>query len=280
MVLALLRNNVVAFGLFDTLVPIASILTVSGLTALILPKHEAFGLFLLVWWLMVVGISIQDQIFANPTRWSPGDWRGVVLLLGVPLGILGTLYTWFQRRPAVRVLLLRDCPLWCLIAIHVYRLDGLSILWPLWNGNIPKYLGLQTILLDVLIGASSIPLLWMTYRRGVAGLLVEGGWRRHGVWLWNSLGLYDLVSAYALVAMNFAQVGGGTTTGSATFITDPPLAVVGFHPIPLIVLFQAPLAIGTHLIMLTSMDVIIQKQGCTLPLHARIERVRGRKSSS
>ena len=275
MVLALLRNNVAAFGLFDTLVPIASILTVSGLTVVVLPKHEVFGWFLLVWWLMAVMISLQDQLFANPTQWSAGDWRGLVLLLGVPLGILGILYSWFQRSPAVRLLLLRDCPLWCLFAIHVYRLDGLSILWPLWRGNIPKYLGLQTILLDVLIGASAIPLVCTTYRHGVGVLLVEGGWQRQGIWLWNSLGLYDLVSAYVLVVMNFAQVGGGGTT---TFITDPPLAVLGFHPIPLIVLFQAPMAIGTHVMMLSSMDVMIQKQGCMLPLHARIERARGRMS--
>lgn len=261
--------DVATLGLFDTLVPVASILTVSGLTALILPRQEGFGLFLLVWWVIVVAISLQDKVFAKQNQWSRNDWMGLLLLIGFPLGVLVALYTWFRVRPAFRIFLYRNCPLWCMFAIHVYRLDGLSIIWPLMNGSIPKYLGLQTIFLDVLIGAMSIPLLWMTYWKGVGAL--EGGWQRDFVWFWNSLGLYDLASAYVILVMNFVRVGG-------SFVTDPPLTVVGFHPVPLIVLFQAPLAIGTHVFMLTSMDVIIQKQGSTLPLHARLERVRDTKA--
>jgi hypothetical protein len=162
-----------------------------------------------------------------------------------------------------------------MFAIHVYRLDGISLIGPLMNGTIPKYIGLQAMVLDILIGASSIPLLWMTYWNGIDPL--AGGWRRDGLWLWNSLGLYDLVSGYVFLAMNFARLGESRTTTS-TLVTDPPLAVVGFHPIPLLVLFQAPLAMGTHLLMLTSMEVILQKQGSMLPLHTRLERIRGSKS--
>lgn len=208
-------DHMTSLGLFDTLVPVASILTVSCLTLLILPRHQTFGLFLLVWWLMVVAISLQNTLFTQPNEWNRrDDWRGLAVLICVPIGILGALYMWFQTSPSFRNLILRKIPLWCMFAIHAYRLDGLSIVWPLIHGSIPKYLGLQTILLDVLIGTLSIPLIWETYRNGV-GALAGGSWQREGVWLWNSLGLYDLVSAYLVLVMNFAGVGG-------SLVTDPP----------------------------------------------------------
>lgn len=252
-------------GLFDTLTPMASIVTASFLTVYTLPRHGSFGIFVLLWWLTSVMISIQDRIFRQQDAWSENDLGGLVVLIGLPTLMIGVLFAWFQLRPAFRLFVLQKMPLWCMFAIHLYRLDGLSIILPLMNGSVPKYLGLQMILLDVLIGGSSIPLAWITYQKGVAAL--ESGWQRDFLWLWNSIGLYDLVSAYLVVVLNFSQIGGEV-------LCDPPLAVVGFHPIPLIVLFQAPLAILTHLVMLLSMDVILQKQGSSLPLHVRLKRIR------
>ena len=63
------------------------------------------------------------------------------------------------------------------------------------------------------------------------------------VWFWNSLGLYDLTSCYIILLLNFLQIGPNS-------ITTPHLSIVGYHPFPLLLLFQAPLAILIHLYML------------------------------
>ena len=252
-----------ALGLFDTLVPLASIITIFVLVVYILPKQEYFGLFFLIWWLVSVFISLRNDLFAEVGKWSSHDWIGMVVLVGIPTLILGSLYAWFQTQPKIRIFLYKDVPLWILFGLHVYRLDGMSIILPCWRGNIPWYLGLQMILLDVLIGASSIPLAWLAYSRGADA--VASGWLKDFVWFWNSLGLYDLASAYVVLIMNFSRIGG-------TMVTDPALSTVGFHPIPLIVLFQGPLAIAIHSLLLTSMDEIIHRQTIGLPLH--IQRIR------
>jgi len=300
-----------SLGIFDTLVPIASIATIMGITTLILPRHGGLGFFFLLWWFIVVMISLQEQIFQDPYRWKPNiDWKGMIVLIGLPLTVLWILIRWFQTKPSIRICLLKDCPLWCMFAIHIYRLDGLSILWLLQNGTIPKFLGYQILVLDVWMGLSSILLVILTYQKGVNAFpngrrirQQQQSWRRNLLWFWNSLGLYDLISGYILLLLNFMLqqpamediTNGGSggeeenegrggfrffssfaTSRSTLFLfTDPPLSIVGFHPIPLIVLFQAPLAMGIHILMLTSMDIILQKQGSLLPLHTRIEQIRG-----
>lgn len=252
-----------SFGLFDTLVPVASIVTISVLVVYILPKQECFGLFLLIWWTTSVIISLRSNLFVEAGKWSSYDWSGMVVLLSFPAMILCALYAWFQMQPKLRIFLYKEVPLWALFGLHAYRLDGLSIILPFWRGSIPKYLGLQMILLDVLIGATSIPLAWLTFSRGADA--VASGWWKDCVWFWNSLGLYDLASAYIVLTMNFFQIGGA-------YVTDPALSTLGFHPIPLIVLFQAPLAVAIHILLLTSIESIIQNQTTGLPIH--VQRIR------
>jgi hypothetical protein len=250
-----------ALGLFDTLVPIASILTISVITVYTLPRQERLGLFFLVWWALSVAISLNNGLFTSSAEWSPKDYWGMLLLLGLPPCMLGILYLSFRYRPSIRLFFCNEVPLWSMIALHIYRLDGLSIVYPFWKGEIPKYLGFQTILLDVWIGATSIPLVWIVYTRGVDA--ISCGFRKDALWFWNSLGLYDLTSAYVIFASNYFQVGG-------RYLTTPALSMLGFHPFPLIVLFQAPLAIAIHILLLTNMDLILEHQSKgLLPLHIR-----------
>jgi hypothetical protein len=252
-----------ALGLFDTLVPIASIITVTVVVGYTLPKQEYLGLFFLIWWTLSVVISLNNGLFSSSTKWSPNDHWGMLVLAGLPLCMISILYIWFRSRPAIRVFCCKKVPLWSLIALHIYRLDGLSIIFPFWKGEIPKYLGFQTILLDVWMGATAIPFLWITYSQGADA--VASGWRKDALWFWNSLGLYDLASAYVIFILNYCQVGGH-------FVTSPALSTLGFHPLPLIVLFQAPLAIAVHIFLLTSIDEILAQQSTGLPLH--IQRIR------
>lgn len=254
----------VDLGLFDTLVPGASIVTISTLVGFILPRYETLGLFLLFWWVVAVVTSLLGGgIFADSTQWSKHDGSGMILLTGFPAMVVVRLCTWFHRSSKLRRFVHQKLPLSMLFALNAYRLDGLSIILPLSKGEIPKYLGLQMILLDALIGGSGLMLAVSIFVKGVG--VVGVGWRRDFVWFWNSLGLYDLVSGYVVLILNYLQLGG-------SMITQPPLTMVGSHPIPLILLFQAPLAIVIHLMLLTSLDMILQEQSGVLPL--RIRRIR------
>lgn len=273
-----------SLGLFDTLVPISSIVTVACLLALV-PRHERFGLFFLGWWALSVVISLQTVdksagdnersflIFASAARWSPysdsnrGDGWGMVIMIGMPFTMLSALYFWFNHHINIRMFVYREVPLWSMTALHIYRLDGLSVVYPFWkNQVIPKYLGIQTMLLDVLIGAAAIPITWILYAQGVQCLSsrqCSTGWLKEAFWFWNSLGLYDLLSAYIVFLFNYFQIGG-------SYITTPALSLLGFHPLPLIVLFQAPLAIAIHVYLLTNINHVVDyqlKNGSILPTH-------------
>mmetsp|Transcript_7565 Transcript_7565/g.13307 ORF Transcript_7565/g.13307 Transcript_7565/m.13307 type:complete len:280 (+) Transcript_7565:2-841(+) len=265
-----------SLGLFDTLVPLSSIATVSIVVGYTLPRYEPFGLFLLLWWVLAVFISLNDCLFASQTQWqyqqqsqqqhnnTISDVWGLVVLVGLPMCMWTILlWAWFHGR--LRGFLLNMVPLWSMIALHIYRLDGLSIVLPLWKGNVPKLIGFQTIVLDVLMGATAVPLTWMLYTQRTRPFSKRGF--KDVLWFWNSLGLYDLCSAYLLLVLNYASVGG-------SLITEPPFSVLGFHPFPLLILFQVPLAVAIHVLCLTNMDELIEpKSGGVLPLHVR--RLRG-----
>ena len=89
---------------------------------------------------------------------------------------------------------------------------------------------------------------------------------RDVLWFWNSLGLYDVSSAYLVLILNVCGLGG-------SHITQPPLLPsLGKHPFPLLLLFQVPVAVALHILILTHIDELLkqhQKQihsyGLSLP---------------
>jgi hypothetical protein len=264
-------------GLFDTLVPLSSIVTAAAVVGFTLPRREHFGLFLLLWWAAAVFLSLNHGVFffGSPSEslsssWSRGDAGGVALMLGLPPCVLLALYVWFRRSPSLRRFLLREVPLWGLLGLHMYRLDGLSVVAPLGRGDVPPFVGYQTVLLDVVVGAVAVPMTVLCYRhrRNLGRLLVRRNPpARQILWFWNSLGLYDLCSAHVVLVMNYCHWG-------SPFITDPPLTFLGVHPFPLLILFQVPLAIASHALLLSRLDELIERQSDALPLHLR--RLRGR----
>ena len=249
-------------GLFDTLVPLASIATIFGVMGFFLSKHESsVAFFLLVWWTSSVIISLNGSLFSHPDRWSDGDGYGILWIVVFMVGFISTLLLWIQRSHRLRLFLCKRVPLVGWIVIHTYRLDGLSILFPFLRGNVvPNLLGWQTIVLEVAIGAGSLPLAWWAYQ----GTFLSKPWKKDIFGLWNSIGLYDLFSAYVVLILNFLKLGG-------KHVTEPPLAFAGVHPLPLLILFQAPLGILTHIFLLYHLEEILDHQGIggRLPLHIR-----------
>mmetsp|Transcript_15034 Transcript_15034/g.41824 ORF Transcript_15034/g.41824 Transcript_15034/m.41824 type:complete len:340 (-) Transcript_15034:2837-3856(-) len=291
-------SNSNGLGLFfDTWVPVSSILTVSIVVGFTLPRHEYFGLFWLVWWALAVCVSLWSvdyEVATDGTRdlgglfsSSEDRMRGMLVLVGLPVSLLLVLLAWWktetptptrqrgsqqqrqqkqqqQRRAGIRPIrgfVLERVPLWSMVAIHVYRLDGLSIVAPFWNGKIPKFVGYQTIVLDVIMGLTAIPLTFLLYvpRRQNGSKRAKTHIRRFpflrdALWFWNSLGLYDLCSAYVVLVLNIWGVGGPS-------IAEPPLlTTLGKHPLPLLLLFQVPLAIAVHVLMLIHTEELLTAQ--------------------
>jgi hypothetical protein len=277
-------------GLLETFIPLSSVVTVSVAVGFVLPRHQPLGLFLLVWWWMAVLISLatitpitattnsgNDEreesgfLFVSPSNWSIGDGRGMLLLLGFCTMTLVIIFLWFQRNERLRNFLITKIPLWSLIALHIYRLDGLSIVMPFYKGYIPPFIGFQIIVLDLWLGATAIPLAFLVHpmsQRQTRRFLTRQK-LKEVLWFWNSLGLYDLSSAYLIFFLNWARMGG-------EWITQPPLSKLGFHPFPLLILFQVPLAISIHVLCLTQIDDLMDQQPSGgLPLH--VQRIRAQK---
>ncbi len=295
--------------LFDTFVPMSSILTIFIVTVFTLPRHQLFGLFWLLWWAMAAYfslISVNDDNYET----YPGDniegglfpsssisdrITGVSVIVGIPMIMLLLLWKWWKmegswpkqkgrygrsargiRLPTVDPIqgfVLKGVPLWSMVAIHIYRLDGLSVLVPFWNGEVPNFVGYQTIFLDVIMGITAIPLTYLLYVPRKSRAKEKGGstktkrpptFLRDALWFWNSLGLYDLSSAYLVFILNVCGLGG-------SHITQPPLLPsLGRHPFPLLLLFQVPVAVAVHVLMLTHTDELlkqrqIQSFGLSLP---------------
>jgi hypothetical protein len=280
--------------LFDTFVPLSSILTIFITVGFTLPRHQYFGLFWLVWWVLAVYVSLLSVDDGNnynnignggglfPSSSTKDRILGVIVLLGIPVVMLQVLWIWWKKeapssRPShhrwgpprtilpkinpIRGFVLKHVPLWSMVAIHIYRLDGLSILVPFWNGEVPNFVGYQTILLDVIMGITAIPFTYLLYvpsrpsattttramrgSRRRAKRTLPPRFLRDALWFWNSIGLYDLSSAYLVFVLNVFGLGG-------PHITQPPLLPrLGRHPFPLLLLFQVPLAIAVHILMLT-----------------------------
>jgi len=310
--------------LFDTFVPISSIITITTVVGYTLPRNECFGLFWLFSWTIAVIISLKglppisddpDDTYENNdnnkkvTREEGGGglfntgsdtndqiW-GIIILVGIPLSMLLILFFWWKKQEVslsssrrrkqqqkrqyrlihninpIRNFVLKYVPLWSMVAIHIYRLDGLSIVIPFWkHESVPKFIGYQTIVLDVLVGITAIPFTYVLYRRkrktyekkksiisagrtiGGVSIFIKQSWMKDLFWLWNSIGLYDLCSAYIVLILNIFGIGGPN-------ITEPPLLQqLGRHPFPLLILFQVPLAISIHILLLTNMHEIVEEQ--------------------
>ena len=284
------KNNNLGL-LFDTFVPISSILTIFIVVGFTLPRHKFFGLFWLVWWVMAVCVSLfsvngdidngGEGLF--PSSSMSDRILGITLLVGLPLCMMLVLLMWWKiegsrqkhksrwgRSPRdimlqnidpIQGLVLKNVPLWSMVAIHIYRLDGLSVLVPFWNGEVPNFVGYQTILLDVIMGITAIPLTYLLYvprnlrARGIDSTKAKLPlpFLRDALWFWNSLGLYDLSSAYVVFVLNVCGWGG------SHIIQPPLLPKLGRHPFPLLLLFQVPLAIAVHILILTHTDELMKQ---------------------
>lgn len=190
--------------------------------------RPASRLLVLVWiWMATALTASLVGFFQNPTRFTAADLSGFLLfgtLMSLPLiGFL--LGVW---RSALLRELVAAIPTPWLVGLQVYRLGGVIFLVLLAAGQVPAWWGWITGITDLLIGATALLLAW--------GLVRNANWARPAAIGWNLLGLADFAHAIGFVFLVFFGV----------IAADPAPALIGLHPLALIALFQVPLAIIIH----------------------------------
>jgi hypothetical protein len=127
---------------------------------------------------------------------------------------------------------LRAIPLSMLIGVNVIRAFGVTFLLLYSAGRLPAPFAPVAGWGDILVGLTALPVAWLAYKKGAAA--------HPTVWIWNIIGLLDLIAAVGLGVVSspgplrliFAEPGSGIMT------TLPWLLIPGF---------LVPLLAATHL---------------------------------
>lgn len=186
-----------------------------------------------VWlWLGAALTASLIGFFQNPTRFGADDLLGFLLfgtLMTVPpmIFLLGMWRSDQLRR------LIGAIPTPWLVGLEVYRIAGVIFLGLLAAGQVPVWWGVSTGIADLLIGATALPLAW--------GLARNARWAHPAAISWNLLGLADFAHAIGYVFLAFF----------GAIVAVPAPALIGLHPLALIALFQVPLAIIIHGVVLS-----------------------------
>lgn len=151
---------------------------------------------------------------------------GVAVMLPIVILSVGVL-----RSPAL-CRALREIPLALLVGVNVIRAFGVTFVLLYAAGRLPAPFAPVAGWGDMLVGLTAVPVAWLAYKKGASA--------HSTVWIWNAVGLLDLIAAVALGVISspgplrliFAEPGSGIMT------TLPWLLIPGF---------LVPLLASTHL---------------------------------
>jgi hypothetical protein len=231
-----------SFGAFASVIPIVSaaalLLAARACSRRQSPVGVALAIFLIVWYAAAVYLSITYNGFvSSPIGWTRGkDFQGFVVFAALQFVPIYNYHIVYMNVPQLRHFMLHEVPSWGLIGFQVYRLVGACYLYMYENGTMVNFFSLHAGFLETLVGITALPLsITVCHCGGVKKFRVP-------VLLWNSLGLYSLMSAYgAYFASYFGYI-------------DVSLSLFAFFPMSLIKLFQDPLALAIHFFFLTCAD--------------------------
>lgn len=204
-------------------------------------RYRPLAAVLAVWYCVAYFLSRIPLLHEVGTwHYDAGDKVGFLIFANIPVLPLILFYAWYKNSPPLKSFLMKAVPPWGYIIIQVYRLGGLSYLVMRNNGVFPDYFGLQVGLLDGFMGVTAIPLACYVYKVRLENC-------RNIVYIWNVIGMYDLVSAFTVTFGSFFGVVNMTMapTGMASF------------PMTLVIYFQVPLAIMIHGLFLVDIDTLI-----------------------
>src|SRR5574341_217462 len=151
---------------------------------------------------------------------------GVVVMLPIVILSVGVL-----RSPALHRAL-RAIPLSMLIGVNVIRAFGVTFLLLYAAGRLPAPFAPVAGWGDILVGLTAVPVAWLAYKKGAAA--------HSTVWIWNTIGLLDLIAAVGLGVIS--------SPGPLRLIfTEPGSGIMTTLPWLLIPGFLVPLLAFTHL---------------------------------
>jgi hypothetical protein len=183
----------------------------------------AIGLALGVWLVATAILAMRGAY--RPAAGEVAPAVGVVLVLA-----LAGLSLAVAALPRFRAVLADPGAQSGLLALQVWRIEGLAFLILLALGQLPALFALPAGVGDLAIGLSAPLVARNLHRRGLAVA-------------WNLFGLADLAVAVSL--------GVATSPGpTQLFVTAPTAEALTAFPLALIPTFLVPLSIGLHLVSL------------------------------
>ena len=182
------------------------------------------ALWLSSWFVAVVILAATRALYYEHGLGS----AGLGIAVALPIVILCFV--------VVRVQSLREAfrrvPLWLLVGVHTVRLLGISFIILYAAGRLPAPFAPFAGWGDIFVGVTALPVAWLTYRRAAN--------TRPILWIWNLVGLVDLVAAVGLGVIS--------SPGPQRLIfAEPSSAIMTTLPWLLIPGFLVPLLFAVHI---------------------------------
>jgi hypothetical protein len=201
----------------------ASAATLVATSALLLGRTSrirfSITAVLVLWFAWAVGLAAGP--FFRPD--NPFGLPGLGLSVAIPIFAL----TFAVIRIGVLREALRAAPLMAIVAVNILRVLGVSFLLLKGQGRVAPTFASVAGWGDITVGLLAIPLSWMLAKRR-SGLT---GW----VWLWNSVGLLDLVAAITLgVVSSPGPLRLIVESASSSVMTTLPWFLVPGYIVPLL----------------------------------------------
>ena len=140
---------------------------------------------------------------------------------------------------------------------QLFRVSG-GFLWYLYfhhsYPNLDSWFAFQTGLLDILVGTTAIPI-GLYYHFSCVQEEGQGDSRvvRNVLYYWHVVGLATIVCALTTVMTNYFNIYNfGICQHTLIYLTFPPM--------PLVMYYQVPYAIMTHVLYITNIDTILNSQ--------------------
>ena len=176
------------------------------------------------WFMLVTLIGATGVLHDQQGVGAPG--LGIAVLLPIVTLSAGVLSSPALRRA------LGAIPLSLLVGVNVIRVFGVMFVLLYAAGRLPAPFAPVAGWGDILVGLFAVPIAWLAYKKGSAA--------HSTVWIWNSIGLLDLVAAVGLGVIS--------SPGPLQLIfAEPGSALMTALPWLLIPGFLVPLLASTHL---------------------------------
>jgi len=177
-----------------------------------------------LWFILVAVLAATRALYYEGGTGAPGLGVAVVL----PIVILCILVA---RIPSLREGLQR-VPLWLLVSVHTVRLLGISFIILYATHRLLAPFAPVAGWGDIFVGATALPIAWITYRRPNDTRLVLS--------IWNIIGAVDLIAAVGLGVLS--------SPGPQRLIfAEPSAAIMTTLPWLMIPGFLVPLLFAVHI---------------------------------